>query len=314
MKNSNDKKTGLVLAGGGANGAFQAHIIDKMFHEKKWDVIAGISAGALNGSVVSMNSGLYLSDMWKDIRFNSIYGGLFSKWGFIGKIAHVIRMLYGTGKYNGLYNMDNIRSMLNEIYDPSKQFEDTRFVVGVADLYSQTYSDIHITKDTNKQQAIESIVASASIPILTQTSNKVNGIKHGVDGGLHVISPIKTAIKNGADTLTIIVNRSTNRKPVPVNGIQSVLTSTFETILDSKFKRDLSHVIEINKIIRERSSKSVQSAGDKEVVAGKTRKYIDIKLIHPTKDAGDALDFSKSAYEHRKQLVDNGDYSVVSLS
>ena len=48
--------TALVLSGGGAKGAFQ-FAAEKYAREVKgyqWDIIAGVSVGALNGSLIAM--------------------------------------------------------------------------------------------------------------------------------------------------------------------------------------------------------------------------------------------------------------------
>ena len=50
------KKTALVLSGGGSKGAFQ-FMAEKYAREVKgyqWDIIAGVSVGALNGMLLAM--------------------------------------------------------------------------------------------------------------------------------------------------------------------------------------------------------------------------------------------------------------------
>jgi NTE family protein len=45
----------LALSGGGAHGAFQVGVIDKLNQNNKtWDIITGISAGSLNGALLSL--------------------------------------------------------------------------------------------------------------------------------------------------------------------------------------------------------------------------------------------------------------------
>jgi len=67
-------KHALVLSGGGFNGAFQLGALN--FIEKNWkqitglstpmhfDIIAGVSTGALNGAMVAMNNLPLLNDLW----------------------------------------------------------------------------------------------------------------------------------------------------------------------------------------------------------------------------------------------------------
>ncbi len=68
------KKIALVLSGGGFNGAFQLGALnyinenwDKitgLTFPMKFDLIAGVSAGALNGALVAMNKLDLLNDLW----------------------------------------------------------------------------------------------------------------------------------------------------------------------------------------------------------------------------------------------------------
>ena len=61
-----NKKVALVLSGGGAKGAFQ-FMAEKYAREVKgyrWDIIAGVSVGALNGTMLAMGKYKQLEDIW----------------------------------------------------------------------------------------------------------------------------------------------------------------------------------------------------------------------------------------------------------
>jgi NTE family protein len=68
------KKIALVLSGGGFNGAFQVGALNYINENwkkitgltspMKFDLIAGVSAGALNGALVAMNKLDLLNDLW----------------------------------------------------------------------------------------------------------------------------------------------------------------------------------------------------------------------------------------------------------
>ena len=68
------KKIALVLSGGGFNGAFQVgalnyiqenwNKITGLTSPMKFDLIAGVSAGALNGALIAMNKLDLLNDLW----------------------------------------------------------------------------------------------------------------------------------------------------------------------------------------------------------------------------------------------------------
>lgn len=74
MKKNRKKKVALVLSGGGFNGAFQLGALNYINENwtkitglkspMKFDVIAGVSVGALNGSLLAMNQLSLLNDLW----------------------------------------------------------------------------------------------------------------------------------------------------------------------------------------------------------------------------------------------------------
>ncbi len=76
------KKTALVLSGGGAKGAFQVGA-EKYAREVKgyhWDIIAGVSVGALNGSMLAMAKYDRLFEIWNTISSDKVYTGGFNLW------------------------------------------------------------------------------------------------------------------------------------------------------------------------------------------------------------------------------------------
>ena len=63
------KKTALVISGGGAKGAFQM-MAEKYAREQKgyrWDIIAGVSVGALNGMMLAMQKYARLEELWRNL-------------------------------------------------------------------------------------------------------------------------------------------------------------------------------------------------------------------------------------------------------
>ena len=62
-----EHKRGLVLSGGAAFGAFQIGVLEaaEEMGYTKWDLIAGASVGALNGSMIALDKFEKLVDIWK---------------------------------------------------------------------------------------------------------------------------------------------------------------------------------------------------------------------------------------------------------
>ena len=94
-----DSCLALALNGGGSKGAYQAGVIYGWMHEGnpddfQWDVVTGISGGAINTGALSMwakEDGLamseWLSDTWAILHTSDVYvewpGGLI--WGLLEK-------------------------------------------------------------------------------------------------------------------------------------------------------------------------------------------------------------------------------------
>jgi NTE family protein len=68
-------KVALVLSGGGAKGAFQA-AAERYAREEKgynWDIIAGVSVGALNGGMLAMKKYARVQELWETISNGKVY-------------------------------------------------------------------------------------------------------------------------------------------------------------------------------------------------------------------------------------------------
>src|SRR5512143_1220139 len=98
------KKTALVLSGGGAKGAFQVGA-EKYAREVKgyrWDVIAGVSVGALNGAMLAMGKYQRLFDIWNTISNDRVYTGGFN-------LLSIIKLIFGAKSF---YGNEPLRRML----------------------------------------------------------------------------------------------------------------------------------------------------------------------------------------------------------
>ena len=84
------KKTALILSGGGAKGAFQCGA-EKYAREVKhyhWDIIAGVSVGALNAAMLGMHKYQRLWEVWNTVTPDQVLTGGFNVWS-------VLKLLFG---------------------------------------------------------------------------------------------------------------------------------------------------------------------------------------------------------------------------
>ena len=85
---------GLVLTAGGARGAYQAGVLKRIgeidaFRRQPspFAIIAGASAGAINGAMIAANGGDFsagtqrLSHLWSDLSVRDVFAPIRSHWG-----------------------------------------------------------------------------------------------------------------------------------------------------------------------------------------------------------------------------------------
>ena len=123
-------KTALVLSGGGAKGAFQVGA-EKYLREEKgysWDVIAGVSVGALNGTMLAMEKYGRLEAIWKTISSHAVYSGKFN-------LATLWKLYRGA---KSIYSNDPLAAIVESEIEPEKIVKELR--VGTVSLNSGRYT------------------------------------------------------------------------------------------------------------------------------------------------------------------------------
>ena len=112
------KKTALILSGGGAKGAFQCGA-EKYAREVKgyhWDIIAGVSVGALNGTMLAMQKFDRLYEIWNTISDDQVFTGGFNLWS-------VIKLIFGAKSF---YGNEPLSKLLKAELEPEKIRTDLR--------------------------------------------------------------------------------------------------------------------------------------------------------------------------------------------
>src|SRR5512143_671046 len=174
MEGTMSKKTALILSGGGAKGAFQA-AVEKYAREEKgytWDIIAGVSVGALNGSMLAMEKYQRLWQIWNSISDNQVYTGGFNLWS-------VIKLAFGAKSF---YGNKPLWDMLQAELDPSLIKADLR--VGSVSLVTGEYFDFNKT-DPDLAKAV---LASTVMPVIWTPVDITSSYLSMVDGGVRDIT------------------------------------------------------------------------------------------------------------------------------
>lgn len=277
------KKTALVLSGGGAKGAFQ-FIAEKYAREEKgyqWDVIAGVSVGALNAVMLAMKKYQRLEELWWNISDDQVYRGKFSFWS-------IIKIAFGA---KSILSNDPLWELLQAEFDPEKIEVDLR--IGAVSLRTGAYTRF-IPSEPGFEKAI---LASTAIPIVWKPVQISSAYVDMVDGGVRNISPLGDVLDTDPDEI-VIINCSPETPPTasrPLRNALAIGMHTLEVMLNEIFITDLREFLRINHNVREAQASGVVLHNEN----GKPYKYYDCKIIQPDEELGDTLDFSKPAIEMR---------------
>jgi len=275
------KKTALILSGGGAKGAFQA-AAEKYAREVKgyhWDIIAGVSVGALNGVMLAMEKYQRLYELWNTISNDQVYTGGFN-------LISVIKLLFGSKSF---YGNEPLRQLLIKELEPEKINADLR--IGAVSLITGEYVDFN-RNDPNLAQAI---LASTVMPVIWTPVDISPEYRSMVDGGVRNITPIGDILSADPDEI-IIINCSPETSealPQPPGDVLKIGLRTLDILLNELFRSDMNEFLKINRLVQEAGEHGV-TLHNKE---GRELKYFDCKIIEPEEPLDDTLDFSQPAIQ-----------------
>lgn len=187
-----DKRTGLVLEGGGMRGIFTVGVLDCfMDHGVRFPYTVGVSAGASNG--IS-----YISGQRGRSRFSNI--DLLKHYNYIGW-RHFLR-----GR--GYIDLDYIFYVYPERYYPFDYdafFKaPERFEVVVSNCLTGQAEYLEEKRDRDHLLAV--CKASCTLPVLCPITY-VDGVPM-VDGGVCDAIPVRHALEQGCDRLVLVLTRN----------------------------------------------------------------------------------------------------------
>ncbi len=198
-------KRALVLAGGGARGAFQVGMLQELVVHGGLDfqVIRGVSVGALNAAFLAQAPGgdesleglrqavRDLKRIWtRKIEGNhSVYA---KRGGFPGLVAGM----------DSLYSLKPLRRLIEDHLSPGALRNSGRdFAVSTVSLPSGRYHE-WVPEDA---YFIEKLVASASIPVVFPYVDLKRAREVLVDGGVRNITPLSSAFAARPDEIYVLL-------------------------------------------------------------------------------------------------------------
>lgn len=285
-------KAALVLSGGGAKGAFQ-FMAEKYAREKKgyeWDVIAGVSVGALNGVMLAMEEYGRLEKLWTTITNDKVYTGSMSLWRIL------LRALFGAKSILG-------NEPLWQILD--RELERGRFKidvkVGVVSLSTGEYQMLGPSDFAEFDEFKRAVLASTAIPIIWAPVVVSPNLQNMVDGGVRNISPLADVLDTDPEEIVII--NCSPQKPgkaeTTLGNIFDVGRRALDVAVNEILATDVREFIRINEMVKQAEKHGLALKKEN----GDPFKYFKCQLIEPDETLDDTLEFSSAAI---KRSMDAG--------
>ncbi len=278
-------KVALVLSGGGAKGAFQfaAEKYAREVKGYKWDLIAGVSVGALNGVMLAMQKYARLAEIWKNISNGQVYTGKMNFWA-------IVKLLFGS---DSVYGNKPLKELIDREVEPDLVATELR--LGAVSLWTGEYK-LFTSKDGEFGPKLKEIVlASTIMPIIWKPLEITSSYREMVDGGLRNISPLGDVL-DAAPDLVVVINCNPAVPAVqerPFKNILDIGKRSLDIALNEIFVTDIREFLRVNKNVKEAAAHGCTLHNE----AGKAFKYYECKIIQPEVPLGDTLDFSRESIQ-----------------
>jgi len=239
---ANQKKYALVLSGGGFKGTFQVGALQYLMENgirhndgtvvmnPKFDFVAGVSVGALNGSFVAMDDFEGLKKLWNDVKSNGpsqIYtSDLVEIKGetIKPKFDNILKKLLPESilglAFKFIFKKQQLLDSIGERFDQIKSIADSQplrdtlmqqikrskfkipFTMGFTSLVDAKYHSPQPKDFDSDEELAKAILASASLPMIFPYVDSVTFRENGqlittknlTDGSVRHISPLQDAI------------------------------------------------------------------------------------------------------------------------
>ncbi len=239
---ANQKKYALVLSGGGFKGSFQVGALQYLLENgirhndgtvvlnPKFDFIAGVSVGALNGSFMAMEDFEGLKKLWNDVETkgpSEIYtSDLVEVEGakIKAKFGNILKKILPESTislaFKFIFKKQQLLDSIGERFDQIKSIADSQplkttllkqikrnkfkvpFTMGFASLVDGKYYSPQPKDFDSDEELAKAVLASATLPMVFPYIDNITFRQNGelittknlTDGGIRNISPLQDAI------------------------------------------------------------------------------------------------------------------------
>ena len=227
-----DKKTALIVEGGGQRGVFSFGITDTFIKQKydPFDIYIGVS----NGVAVLYWYLIRETDNNLDKMLYAASGDYFSyKNIFTGKDIFKVHQMYTDGEEKFQPNIKKIKNNLNK-----KNY--IAVVTDAINANAEYYS-------FEESEWMPKMIASGTLPILVRTPSLING-RRKFDGGIADPLPVEKAYEMGAKKIVVIrtYEKKFRRKLKLENYIGAILSRKYPKLRRALLNHDLTYNKAIN--------------------------------------------------------------------
>lgn len=223
------KPVGLFLAGGGALGSWQAGCLERLVNSYgfKFDIVAGFSAGALNGAAYCLGRLHELKRMWQGLRPSSFL-----------KISP--RLIPPT-----LFSNKPLRRLLEGWMGPGPREFPSGAPLHVITLCLETglhrFSEFKNGWKNEHMGFVDALLGSCAIPAIFPPARVISDGRRAtlVDGGVVRNSHMSLEVFGGCRTVIAISNSRPEDVRLPVRGIHSYFESKARRILFEHVRKAL---------------------------------------------------------------------------
>lgn len=210
IKGLKDLKIGLVLAGGGAKGAYEAGVFKALWELDLMDqmsVISGTSVGAVNALLLCMNDNKAMKETWTHLSYSKLITSQENSRNH--KTPEILEKFKRVSNGNssiieelkssdiGLLSQVGVKRFIEEFVDMKIIKETNKSLYACAYNIDEEKPDYFKLNDYSKEEMINIVLASCAIPYIFKPII-ING-KRYADGGIK--NPAYT--KNNTDNVPI---------------------------------------------------------------------------------------------------------------
>jgi len=201
-------KRALVLAGGGAKGAYEAGYI-KALNElgMEFQIVTGTSIGALNGCLVTQHDEQKLFDLWQNMDISQVFAGEWNDdfhldFDSLMNQSHLVLSFFKKYVKEKGADITPLKKMIRNMLDEDK-FMSSDIDFGLCTVKYPSLKPVMIKKkEMPKNHIYDYLLASAScfpvFPLHTFENQSY------IDGGYYDNVPIDLAFDMGADEVLVV--------------------------------------------------------------------------------------------------------------